>query len=152
METQVNTSSEIHQHLTTPTDLRFKLNKMHSWTTSSHEDPESHRADHSQKRTRGHHASTHKKKENTFPIATKIKDDSVFTPMKLPINQILHVMKHQPWVRLPKPSKYDPDFLEARGYGSFHGSLRYATVHCWALKRHLEDLVNVDTSKSSSST
>jgi len=61
-------------------------------------------------------------------------------------------MKHQPWVRLPKPSKYDPDFLEARGYGSFHGSLRYATVHCWALKRHLEDLVNVDTSKSSSST
>jgi len=49
-------------------------------------------------------------------------------------------MKHQPWVRLPKPSKHDPDLLEAR-HCSFHGSRRHATLHCWALKRHLGDLI-----------
>ena len=43
----------------------------------------------------GHHTLTHKWKENTFLTATKTRDDSVFAPLKLPIDQILHVIKHQ---------------------------------------------------------
>ena len=40
----------------------------------------------------------------------------------------------------PKPTKHDADPLEA-GHCSFHGCLGLATLHCWALKRHFEDLV-----------
>jgi len=55
-ETQVDTPSEVHQHPTAPADLRFKLNKMRYKVTSPHGDPESHRADCSQKRAMGHMA------------------------------------------------------------------------------------------------
>jgi len=41
-------------------------------------------------------------------------------------------------VRLSKPSKHDPDLLEAGGYYFFHGSWGHATLHCWGLRRHLE--------------
>jgi len=43
-------------------------------------------------------------------------------------------------VKLPKIVKHDTNFLEA-GNCSFHGSRGHATLHCWALKKHLEDLV-----------
>ena len=76
-----------------------------------------------------------------FPDSNKDQRRLSLHSLKLPIDQILHVIKYQPWVRLPKPSKHDLDLLEARGHCSFHGSWGHATLHCWALKRHLEDLV-----------
>ena len=39
----------------------------------------------------------------------------------------------------PKTAKHDPDLLESGSY-SFHGSRGHATLYCWALKRHLENL------------
>jgi len=68
---------------------------------------------------RGQHAPTPKRTRNTPPTAIETKDDSAFTLLKLLIDQILHVIKHQPWVRLLKPSKHDPDPLKA-GHCSFH--------------------------------
>jgi len=32
-------------------------------------------------------------------------DDSSFTLLMLPIDQIIYIIKHQPWVMFPKPSK-----------------------------------------------
>jgi len=43
-------------------------------------------------------------------------------------------------LKLPKTARHDPGALEAESC-SFHGSWGHATVQCWALKRHLEDLV-----------
>jgi len=57
-----------------------------------------------------------------FLDSNKTKDDSVSTPLKLQIDQILHVIKHQPWVRLSKLRQHDSDFLEAGGHCSFHES------------------------------
>ena len=136
----MNTSFEVHQRVSAPTDLRFKLNQIRSRTITPHEDPESHRAGLTRKWTRRHHIPTCKRKENTSPTTTKIKDDSGFTPLKLSIDQILHIIKHQSWVRLSKPSKHDTDLLEA-GHCSFYGSQGYPSLYCWALKRHLEDLI-----------
>ena len=73
-------------------------------------------------------------------MATEKGDDSTFTPLTLPINQILHVIKHQPWVKHSKLAKQDTESSKAGGC-SFHGIREHATLHCWALKRHLEDLV-----------
>ena len=106
--------------------------------TSLHRNPKSLQADSSRKRARGHHAPIHK--ENTFPTTVKTKDVSVFTPMKLPMDQILQIIKHQSWVKLPKTAQHDTDSLKV-GNCSFQGSQRQATLHHWALKRHLEDLV-----------
>ena len=39
-EILADSSPEVNQHLAAPTDLRFKLNKMHSKVVVSHEDPE----------------------------------------------------------------------------------------------------------------
>ena len=41
---------------------------------------------------------------------------------------------------LPKPRKHDQDLLEVGGHQSFHDSWGNATLYCWALKRHIEDL------------
>ena len=43
-------------------------------------------------------------------------------------------------MKLSKTAKHDTDFLEAENC-SFHGNWGHAALHCWALKRHLEDLV-----------
>ena len=72
---------------------------------------------------------------------TRTKNDSAFTPLKLSIDQILHVIKHQPWVRLPNPNKRDPDPLEAGGHYSFHDIQGHITLNCLGLRRLIEDLV-----------
>jgi len=118
-ETQVDNSPEANQHPTTPTDLRFKLNKMRFKVATLHGDPESLQADGSGKSAREHHAPAHK--ENASPTIPKTKDASVFTPLKLPIDQILHIIKHQPWIKLPKTAKHDIDSLKI-GNCSFHDS------------------------------
>ena len=133
----MDSSYEVNQHLAAPTDLRFKLNKIRSKVTL-HGDPESLRADSSQKRVRRHHALTHKK--NASPTTAKTEDAPIFTLLKLLIDQIFHVIKHQSWVKLPKPVKHDTDSLKA-GNCSFHGSRGHATRYCWALKRHLKNLI-----------
>ena len=74
--TQVDTSSEVNQHLAATTNLRFKLNKMHSKITPAHGDPESLQADSSRKRARGYHAPTH---ENASLTTAKTEDAPVFT-------------------------------------------------------------------------
>ena len=38
------------------------------------------------------------------------------------------------------PTKHDTDPLKA-GHCSFHDSRGHATLHCWALKKHIKDLV-----------
>ena len=43
-------------------------------------------------------------------------------------------------MKLPKLAKHDTDFQEAENF-SFHDSRRHATLHCWPLKRQLENLV-----------
>ena len=75
-----------------------------------------------------------------FPNIYEYQGRLSLYPLKLMIDQILHIIKHQPWVKLLKPTKHNTDPLEA-GYYAFHGSRRHATLYCWALKRHLEDLV-----------
>jgi len=84
---------------------------------------------------KGHHAPTRKRKENTFLIARKTKDDLVFTPLKLLINHTLHVIKVSTLCKTPNQSKHDPDLLEARGHYSFHGSRGHATLNCQSLKK-----------------
>jgi len=110
-ETQVDTSPKVNRYPVAPTDLRFKLNKMRSKVTSPYEDPESLQVDSSRKRVREHHALTHK--ENASPTTVKTEGASVFTPLKLPIDEILHIIKHQPWVKLFKTAKHDTDSLKA---------------------------------------
>ena len=120
-QTRVDTPPEVDSHLTAPTDLHFKLNKMRSKVTPPHEDPESIQAD------------TPTPKGNASPIRAKTEDAPAFTPLKLPIDQILYIIKHQPWVKLAKMTKHDPDPLKSRSC-SFHGSRGHAILHCWALK------------------
>ena len=43
-------------------------------------------------------------------------------------------------MKLPKTAKHDTNPLEA-GNCSFHSNRGHTTLHCWALKRHLKDLV-----------
>ena len=64
----------------------------------------------------------------------------MFTPLKLTIDQIFYIIKHQLWMKLPMTAKHDPDSLKA-GSCSFHDNRGHATMHCWALKRYLKDLV-----------
>ena len=116
----MDTSPEVNQHPMALTDLRFKQNKMRSKVTSPHGDPESHGADPSRMRATRHHGPT-QKEENISSTFTKTMDDSIFIPMKLPIDQILYIIKHQPWVKLSKPTKHDTDPLEV-GHYFFHGS------------------------------
>ena len=71
----------------------------------------------------------------------KTKDDSAFTLLKLPIDQILHIIKHRPWVSLSKPSKHDPDSQEVAGHCSLNGIQEHATLYCWARKRYSAHLV-----------
>ena len=104
---------------------------MCSKVTTPNEDPESLQADSSRKRARGYRAPT--PKENTSPIKAKIEDAPAFTPLKLSIDQIFHIIKHQPWLKLPKTAKQDPDPLEL-GNCSFHDSRGHAILYYWALK------------------
>ena len=50
----VDSLPEVHQYPATLTDLHFKLNKMHSKMTVSHDDPENLQPDSSRKRVREH--------------------------------------------------------------------------------------------------
>ena len=34
--------------------------------------------------------------------------NNIFTPLRLPINKVLNSIKHQLWVRRPRPIRYDP--------------------------------------------
>jgi len=43
-------------------------------------------------------------------------------------------------VKLSKIAKHDTDSLEI-GRCSFHDSRGHTTLHCWALKKHLEEVV-----------
>jgi len=61
-------------------------------------------------------------------------------PLNLPIDQILHVVKHRPLWKLLKTTGRDSDYPEV-GSCSFHSSRGHATEHYWALKRHLEGLI-----------
>ena len=123
------------------TDLCFKLNQRCSQTTSPHGDSKSQSADPLWKQMRGHHTPTRKRTWNASPTATETKDNSAFTLLKLLIDQILRVIKHQPWVRLYKPSKCDTGSLRSRRILFFLWHSGHTTLHCWALKKHLEDLV-----------
>jgi len=58
----------------------------------------------------------------------------------VPIDQIFHIIKYQSCVKLSKTAKHDSDPLKS-GRCSFQDSRGHAALHCWALKRHLEDLV-----------
>jgi len=79
METQVDSSPEVSQHPAAPTDLCFRLNKMPSKVTVSHENLESTQADNSTKRVRGHRAPT--PKEDASPTTTKMEDSTAFTSL-----------------------------------------------------------------------
>ena len=46
----------------------------------------------------------------------KTEDASVIAPLKLPIDQIFHIIKHQPSVKLPNTAKHDIDSLEAGNF------------------------------------
>ena len=137
---QLDASCQAHQHPPALTNLHFMLNQRHSQITSSHGDPESHNDGTPQKRTRGHHAPTRNRTGKHFPNNNKDQGWLSIRFLKLPIDQILYIIKHQPWVRLSKPSKRSLNPLEA-GHCSFHDIRGHSTLHCWALKRHLEDLV-----------
>jgi len=82
------------QHPVAPTDLHFKLNKMRSKVTVSYKDPESVQADSSRKCTIGHRAPT--SKEDAPTTTMKTEDSMTFTPLKLSIDQIFNIIKHQP--------------------------------------------------------
>jgi len=82
------------QHPVAPTDLHFKLNKMLSKVTVSYKDPESVQADSSRKCTIGHRAPT--SKEDAPTTTMKTEDSMTFTPLKLSIDQIFNIIKHQP--------------------------------------------------------
>ena len=74
----------------------------------------------------------------------KTEDASVFTTLKLPIDHILHMFKHQPCVKLLKTTKHDTNFLKVGNYFFFYDNRGNAILHCWALIRHFEDLVQYE--------
>jgi len=100
---------------------------MCSKVTTLNDDPESLQAESSRKRARGYRALT--PKENTSLTRAKIEDAPAFTPLKLPIDQIIHIIKQQSWLKLPKMTKQDLDPLES-GSCSFHDSQGHAILHC----------------------
>ena len=63
------------------------------------------------------------------------------TPLKLPVNEIFNTIKDQPWVRPPKLIQHNFSLPESEEYCSHHDYKGYQTVHCWALRRYLEELV-----------
>jgi len=74
----VDSSAEVNQHPSAPTDLHFKINKMRSKVTVSYEDPKSLQVDNSRKRARGHWALT--PKEDAPLTTTKTEDSTAFIP------------------------------------------------------------------------
>jgi len=79
-------SPEVNQHPTAPTDLHFKLNKMRSKVTVSHENPErsSRQLEKSRKGTSGPNS-----KGGRSPDNDEDRGLHRFHPLNLPIDQIL---------------------------------------------------------------
>ena len=77
-EILVDSSPEVNQQPAASADLCFKLNKMRSKVTVSHEDPESLQADSLRKRARGHRSLI--PKEDALPTIAKTEDSTAFTP------------------------------------------------------------------------
>jgi len=46
-------------------------------------------------------------------MTVKIKDSITFTPLNPLIDQIFHIIKQQPWLKLPKTARHNLDSLEA---------------------------------------
>ena len=45
-------------------------------------------------------------------MTAKAEGSITFTPLNLPIDQIFHIVKHQPWFTLLKTARHDSDSLE----------------------------------------
>jgi len=71
-----------------------------------------------------HEASTHSQDQNqgqpAFEVLSILPPNPLqsynpmeqhFTLLKLPINEVFHTFKDQPWVR-PKTNRYNPHFIE----------------------------------------
>jgi len=87
-------SSEAHQHPANPSDLCAKLNKMRSKVAILKDDYENLQHDSSRMQARGHR--TLAPKEDAPPMMAKIEGSVTFTLLNVPIDQIFHVIKHQP--------------------------------------------------------
>jgi len=64
-----------------------------------------------------------------------------FTPLTLTINKVFNTFKNQPWVRQPKPIQPNPSLPGSEEYCSYHDCKGHQTIHCWALRRYLEELI-----------
>ena len=63
------------------------------------------------------------------------------TLLKLPIDEVYNTIKYQPWVRRPKPLLHNPSLFESEEYCSYDEGKGYQTIHCWALRKYLEELI-----------
>jgi len=64
-----------------------------------------------------------------------------FTPLKLPINKVFNTFKDQPWVRCLKSIQYNSLLLGLEEYCSYHECKGHQTIHFWALRRYLKELI-----------
>ncbi|XP_050132957.1 uncharacterized protein LOC126608951 [Malus sylvestris] len=65
-----------------------------------------------------------------------------FTKFTVPIGQILHKLKNEPWFELPPPMKGDLTRLDHTKYYAFHQGLGHPTNGCLKWKQYLEKVTN----------
>ena len=64
-----------------------------------------------------------------------------YSKFSIPIHQILHDIKSEPWFKLQKQSKEDTSKLDHTKYCAFHRGPGHTTGDCYTWKNYLEKLV-----------
>ncbi|CAN6695011.1 unnamed protein product [Malus baccata var. baccata] len=64
-----------------------------------------------------------------------------YSKFLIPIHQVLHDIKREPWLKLPKQSKGDTSKLDHTKYCAFYRGLSHTTDDCYTWRKYLEKLV-----------
>ena len=64
-----------------------------------------------------------------------------FTPLVMPVDQILTEIKDKKYLKWPRPLHLSPNVSNKRKYYRFHKDHKHYTEDCWDLKEQIEELI-----------
>ena len=64
-----------------------------------------------------------------------------FTPLVMPVDQILTEIRDEPSLKWPRPLHSSPSVRDKRKYYRFHKDHKHYIEDCWDLKEQIEELI-----------
>ena len=64
-----------------------------------------------------------------------------FTPLVMPVDQILSEIRDEPSLKWPRPLHSSPSVRDKRKYYRFHKDHEHYIEDCWDLKEQIEELI-----------